>query len=156
VSADHLCSLSADADRTFIFVSPTARTLVTAFHFKGVGGVIRIQRHGKGFHGNLDNMSPSCASYLANRTIHHEIRGLGICSFSCSFQLRATTTSRACRAMGQVCGSAASADYFDLSSRISVRHRPPVSGSFDRSTLELQSRRSSSPFCAIARSSTHR
>lgn len=150
MSADHQCSLSADAERTFIFVSHTRN----GFSFQ--------RRRWRYTRSTARNMNFTSILTTCRLCVHRIwpieplIQGLGMRSFSCSFQLRDTTTSRACRAMGQGFGSAASADYFDLTSRISVRHRPPESGSFDRSTLELQLRRSSSPFCAIARSSTLR
>lgn len=110
----------------------------------------------QGIRGNLDKISPLYAWHLV---IHDEVQELGIRCFSCSwcsFQLRDTTTQPCMPCHGARLRSSASTDYFDLTSRISVRHRPSVCGSFDRSALELRAQRSSSPFCTSARPSTIR
>ena len=151
MSAGHQRCLSADPERTFV-IQRTMR-IATAFHFTASVALYGFNGTDQGFHANLNNMSTIHVSHSTNRPFQDAIQELGVRCFAYSFQLRDTTTSsRPCMPChGARLRSPASPDYFDLTSRISVRHRPPESGSFDRSALELRAQRSSSPFCTFAR-----
>lgn len=133
----------------------THNAYCNGFSFHSVSGVVRVQRHGS----RLSRQSGQHVTYPRIASDQSTFPGCDPRAWNTllrilrySFQLRDTTTSRPCMPChGARLRSPASPDYFDLTSRISVRHCPPESGSFDRSALELRAQRSSSPFCTFAR-----
>jgi len=64
------------------------------FHLAASVALYAFNGTAQGFRGNLDNMSSLHMRCLANWTLHDELQELGMHCFSCSFQLRDTTTSR--------------------------------------------------------------